>query len=146
MKNKAQSGIISPLIVFGLIMLAIIIILILSANVGYSIKISDPEIPKGVDITLSYSIENGLLLDSINNIEFTYSIHDENNNILLKDNISLRSIGPRSTYKNSIILDTSGLDRGEYTIWTSIDYYIGEGGQGIGNREAKHLSLKLTIY
>jgi hypothetical protein len=143
---KAQNPIINSLIIIGLIALIVFVILLLSATVGYKIQISNNQVPKGVDVTLTYTIDNGNLFDSMDNIVYNYRLINSNNVIISENNVSIGSIGARSTYQNNTIFHTSVLDKGEYTISTWIVYTIGKGGVGVGNMEAKYLSLKFIVY
>lgn len=141
---RIQLGVIVLIIAF----FALILLLFLpSITVSYSIRLPSQEIPQGTNTILYYNVENGLVLDDIYNVEFTYWITKGNFKVVEETIIPIGTILRRSgTGEKSIELETLSLNKGDYTIWTSIKYSIGEGQLGLGNVEAKYLSLRLTIY
>ena len=141
---RIQLGVIVLIIAF----FALILLLFLpSITVSYSIRLPSQEIPQGTNTILYYNVENGLVLDDIYNVEFTYWITKGNFKAVEETIIPIGTILRRSgTGEKSIELETLSLNKGDYTIWTSIKYSIGEGQLGLGNVEAKYLSLRLTIY
>ena len=141
---RIRLGVIVLIIAF----FALILLLFLpSITVSYSIRLPSQEIPQGTNTILYYNVENGLVLDDIYNVEFTYWIMKGNFKVVEETIIPIGTILRRSgTGEKSIELETLSLNKGDYTIWTSIKYSIGEGQLGLGNVEAKYLSLRLTIY
>jgi hypothetical protein len=141
---RIRLGVIVLIIAF----FALILLLFLpSITVSYSIRLPSQEIPQGTNTILYYNVENGLVLDDIYNVEFTYWIMKGNFKVVEETIIPIGTILRRSgTGEKSIELETLSLNKGDYTIWTSIRYSIGEGQLGLGNVEAKYLSLRLTIY
>jgi len=140
MNNKGQGPIVNFIALAVLLLIIIFLIFALSQNVGYSIRINESEIPKGIDIYLSYTIENSLLFEDINNVQFNYSISNEYGLNQIQDSVPIGPMGARTERSDNILLETSDLSRGEYTIWTNIHYWRG------GKLEAKYFSLKLIIY
>ena len=136
----------SVFIVYTMIML-ILFTLLVSAyfQVSYGIGLTKNEIIIGENTTLHYEIYNKMIFDDMNNVVLEYWIeHEQNISIDIKE-IKLRSIKLLSDVKNNINLSTSQLDVGEYRVWTRLTYSIGASREGVGNREAKLLSVKLSI-
>ena len=138
MNSRAQ---VSLPVIAGVLAIVIIIlfIMILSFNVNLSIKIDKDSVPKGLDIILNYEVENGYWFSDAEKVVLKWAILNENDYLEENDTINISILKPLEKRIDNIIIDTSNLDRGQYTIWVHVDYWV------LGKWQTKHLSLQFNV-
>ena len=114
-------------------------------TVSCRISVSDNEIIQGNNVNLVYEIDNKLILDDINNIDFEYWVVQGDKLVISKDIAEIEKISRLDKHIGSVEIELSSLEKGKYTIWTQTTYSVGQGGTGIGNRESKMLSINIYI-
>jgi len=144
LKRLFQSDIMAQFnlsLLFALIgfIIVIIFIFVIMADVNLSISVNDTVFEEGTNIILFYEISNDHFFGDATNVELDYAILDIRNFVETNETIDIGVIKSRSNIVNNIILNTANLERGSYTIWTHLDYWI------YGKWETKHLSLTFKI-
>lgn len=125
--------------VLFVIILVILMIFVLSSDVNLSIKIDKKEVNQGGDITLDYEIENGYWFNEAKYVKLEWEILNKNGFQRQNETINYYTLQPHEKKTNSVVIETSKLVSGQYTLWVHLDYWV------MGKWETKHLSLEFII-
>ena len=137
MNNKAQVSYLLALI--AIFILVVLLIMALSSDVNFSIKITKSDFDQGEEIVLFYEVENGLIFGDISDITFTYSVINKDGFVVQDDSFSIPDLRNGQRNSSFVTIYTNSFSRGEYRIWAEVEYLK------YGYIEGKRLSLYMSI-
>lgn len=120
MNNKSQIQIgagILTIIIFMILIFYILPQFKQPKEVNYQIQLENNKIASFTNAKLFFKITNGLN-EQINNVKLNFEIIDIN----IKGTINIRSLKPEENYLDNIEIPTRNLNRGSYTIRTTLEY------------------------
>lgn len=133
-KGQWQIGVSSGALIAILILLFVFIVLpSFQQTVSYKIQLEKTQVLENENVRLFYTVMNELPQD-IEDVEFTYELVGESNS---RKEIQLNTLDGGEEYRDSILIFTNNLDKGKYTILTTLTYF--------DTKELKKESLSLTL-
>jgi len=109
-----------------------------NTDISFGISLIDENISEGTDAVIHYKIENGWFSSDKTGVMIYYYITSEGEND--EQVLKFGTIYPRGSREGVVVIPTSDLSPGKYTVRTDLEYH--EFGKGL----SKFLTLELTIY
>ena len=142
MSSDIETSISITLIAIAIIVVVCLLYYFQENDVEYSITLLDGEIPEGNNITVFFNVAVGDFESPIKS--FHYNAWIENNK-LIRTNVSIFDyeifVNSNSDDSLEYEFDTSHLEPGDYTVYTTLKTNLHDGSMYI-----KRLSLEFEIY
>jgi hypothetical protein len=123
-------------------LIAIIILSLPNLDINYSVKIYQPELPQGQDLFLVYTINNGIA--DVHGLSIISYVTQGDLIVINKNTTQLGTLYAFKSIESNLIIKTSTLQPGKYTVWVDMEYTKGTGNEA--RIFGKRLSLPITIY